>query len=287
MSAGFFSPMVTESMQNQRVTYLRFQPFMIHDIWASTGGDSTRDRCMLPWWGFFDLVGARGDEFQREREEEEENDDVTNMEEDIDGDLVDIEALNYDDLDNVSKLQKTQRYIDIIQKMEKGLKKGFDISNQGMVLEDDHEYQLIVDCNALSVDIENEIIIIHNIIHDNYWLKFPELESLLHHQILVASHFLKMFFKKLLMHVIMLLIYIHQRKRVLNFVESRMGYIAPNLSTIVGSAIATKLMGTAGGHSALAKMLACNIQLVATKKTTLVGFSTATSQFGVGYIEQT
>lgn len=37
------------------------------------------------------------------------------MEEDVDGELADIEALNYDDLDNVSKLQKTQRYIDIMQ----------------------------------------------------------------------------------------------------------------------------------------------------------------------------
>lgn len=37
------------------------------------------------------------------------------MEEDVDGDMVDIENLNYDDLDSVSKLQKTQRYIDIMQ----------------------------------------------------------------------------------------------------------------------------------------------------------------------------
>lgn len=37
------------------------------------------------------------------------------MEEDIDGDMEDIETLNYDDLDNVSKLQKTQRYTDIMQ----------------------------------------------------------------------------------------------------------------------------------------------------------------------------
>ena len=37
------------------------------------------------------------------------------MEEDVDGDLADIEALNYDDLDTVSKLQKTQRYNDIMQ----------------------------------------------------------------------------------------------------------------------------------------------------------------------------
>lgn len=37
------------------------------------------------------------------------------MEEDGDGDMADLEALNYDDLDSVSKLQKTQRYNDIMQ----------------------------------------------------------------------------------------------------------------------------------------------------------------------------
>ena len=47
--------------------------------------------------------------------QEEDNLDAENMEEDVDGDLADIETLNYDDLDSVSKLQKTQRYIDIMQ----------------------------------------------------------------------------------------------------------------------------------------------------------------------------
>ncbi|KAJ0725727.1 putative U4/U6 small nuclear ribonucleoprotein Prp31 [Helianthus annuus] len=69
------------------------------------------------------------------------------------------------------------------QKVEDALEKGSDMSNQGMVLEDDPEYQLIVDCNTLSVDIENEIVIIHNFIRDKYRLKFPELESLVHHPI--------------------------------------------------------------------------------------------------------
>lgn len=47
--------------------------------------------------------------------QDEENGDAEQMEEDVDGDLADIEALNYDDLDSVSKLQKTQRYNDIMQ----------------------------------------------------------------------------------------------------------------------------------------------------------------------------
>jgi U4/U6 small nuclear ribonucleoprotein PRP31 len=37
------------------------------------------------------------------------------MEEDGDDVMPDLEALNYDDLDSVSKLQKTQRYSDIMQ----------------------------------------------------------------------------------------------------------------------------------------------------------------------------
>ncbi|WOL19871.1 U4/U6 small nuclear ribonucleoprotein Prp31 [Canna indica] len=246
------------------------------------------------------------------------------MEEDLEGDMPDIETLNYDDLDSVSKLQKTQRYNDIILKVDNALEKGSDISISGIVLEDDPEYQLIVDCNALSVDIENEIIIIHNFIRDKYRLKFPELESLVHHPIDYARVVKKIGnemdltlvdLEGLLPSAIIMVISVTAsttsgkplseenlkktvdacdraldldlaKKKVLDFVESRMGYIAPNLSAIVGSAVAAKLMGTAGGLSALAKMPACNVQLLGAKKKTLAGFSTATSQFHVGYLEQ-
>ncbi|XP_078443678.1 pre-mRNA processing ribonucleoprotein binding region-containing protein [Wolffia australiana] len=247
------------------------------------------------------------------------------MEEDNDDELADIEALNYDDLDSVSKLQKTQRYIDIMQKVEEALQEEQGVPSYGMVLEDDPEYQLIVDCNALSVDIENEIIIIHNFIRDNYRLKFPELESLVHHPVDYARVVKKIGnevdltlvdLEGLLPSAIIMVVSVTasttsgkplpeenlkktmdacdralvldlDKKKVLDFVESRMGYIAPNLSTIVGSAVAAKLMGTAGGLSALAKMPACNVQLLGAKKKNLAGFSTATSQFRVGYLEQT
>lgn len=47
--------------------------------------------------------------------QDEEDAEAANMEEDVDGDLADIETLNYDDLDSVSKLQKSQRYADLMQ----------------------------------------------------------------------------------------------------------------------------------------------------------------------------
>ncbi|XP_011038848.1 PREDICTED: U4/U6 small nuclear ribonucleoprotein Prp31 isoform X1 [Populus euphratica] len=256
---------------------------------------------------------------------EEHDVEAGNMEEDVDEDLADIEALNYDDLDTVSKLQKTQRYNDIIQKVEDALEKDLGVQDHGMVLEDDPEYQLIVNCNALSVDIENEIVIIHNFIRDKYRLKFPELESLVHHPIDYARVVKKIGnemdltlvdMEGLIPAAIRMVISVtasttsgkplpeevlqktidacnralaldSAKKKVLDFVETRMGYIAPNLSAIVGSAVAAKLMGTAGGLTALAKMPACNVQLLGAKKKNLAGFSTATSQFRVGYIEQT
>ncbi|KAJ6343938.1 hypothetical protein OIU76_005640 [Salix suchowensis] len=256
---------------------------------------------------------------------EEDDVEAGNMEEDVEGDLEDIEALNFDDLDTVSKLQKTQRYNDIMQKVEDALEKGSGVQDHGIVLEDDPEYQLIVNCNALSVDIENEIVIIHSFIRDKYRLKFPELESLVHHPIDYARVVKKIGnemdltlvdMEGLLPAAIRMVISVtasttsgkplpeevlqktieacdralaldSAKKKVLDFVETRMGYIAPNLSAVAGSAVAAKLMGTAGGLTALAKMPACNVQLLGAKKKNLAGFSTATSQFRVGYIEQT
>ncbi|KAL8161583.1 hypothetical protein V2J09_013072 [Rumex salicifolius] len=250
---------------------------------------------------------------------------AANMEEDGNDDMEDLEALNYDDLDSVSKLQKTQRYSDIMKKVEAALQNESIKADNTIVLEDDPEYQLIVDCNTLSVDIENEITIIHNFIRDKYRLKFPELESLVHHPIDYARVVKKIGnetdltlvdLEGLLPSAIIMVISVtasttsgkplpeevlektieacdraltldSAKKKVLDFVESRMVYIAPNLSAIVGSAVAAKLMGTAGGLFSLAKMPACNVQLLGAKKKNLAGFSTATSQFRVGYIEQT
>lgn len=45
-------------------------------------------------------------------------------------------------------------------------------------IEEDPEYQLIVESNALVSEINNEIQIVHKYIRDRYAKKFPELESL-------------------------------------------------------------------------------------------------------------
>ena len=72
----------------------------------------------------------------------------------------------------------------LVQKVDEAIASGTQESSfKGTVVEDDPEYQLIVDCNTLSVDIDNEITVIHNFIRDKYRAKFPELESLVLHPI--------------------------------------------------------------------------------------------------------
>ncbi|KAH7521675.1 U4/U6 small nuclear ribonucleoprotein Prp31 homolog [Ziziphus jujuba] len=261
---------------------------------------------------------------------DEEDSEAPNLEEAVDGDLADRDQnlINFDDLDSVSKLQKTQRYAEIMQKVEDALlkKDSEDVSNQRLVLEDDDpEYQLIVECNFLSVAIEEEIFIIHNFIRDKYRLKFPELESLVLHPINYVRVVKKIGnemdvtlvdLKGLLSPAIIMVVSItasttsgkplpdeilrktidacdralsldSAKKKLLDFVGRRMGYIAPNLSAIVGSTVAAKLITAAGGLAALAKMPACDVQLLGDKKKNPAGFSTATTQSHAGYIAQT
>lgn len=59
---------------------------------------------------------------------------------------------------------------------------------------------------------------------------------------------------------------------IFEYVESRMTFIAPNISMIVGAATAAKVLGAAGGLVKLSKIPACNLILLGSQKKTLSGF---------------
>ncbi len=63
------------------------------------------------------------------------------------------------------------------------------------------------------------------------------------------------------------------RDRLLRFVESRMGFLAPNISALVGPRLASELVGLAGGVAALARIPACNIQVMGRSKQSANGLS--------------
>merc|ERR1719481_547169 len=74
------------------------------------------------------------------------------------------------------------------------------------------------------------------------------------------------------------------KMKIFEYVESRMSFIAPNISAIVGASIAAKLMGAAGGLTKLSKMPANNISLLGQQKKVSTGFSSATQLPHTGFI---
>ncbi|CAN8254893.1 unnamed protein product [Cochlearia groenlandica] len=111
-----------------------------------------------------------GDSFLLELEELSSYNDSPNHEQDL---VLEI-TNDHDDLDTrVSTLHKTQRYIDTMQRVVV-----VEEEEEEESLDDKEEYKLILDCNKLLVDIDDEIVVLHGFIRDKYRLRFPDLESL-------------------------------------------------------------------------------------------------------------
>ena len=76
------------------------------------------------------------------------------------------------------------------------------------------------------------------------------------------------------------------RSLLLRFIESRMTKLAPNVSALVGTHIAARIIGQVGGLKALSTMPACNVMLVGQQKQIFEGFGLAARRH-TGIIYQT
>ncbi|XP_046635076.1 U4/U6 small nuclear ribonucleoprotein Prp31-like [Daphnia pulicaria] len=227
-------------------------------------------------------------------------------------------------LDDVCKLRNSPQLVSILEQIEKYCEQNRTSDNIQGPVEADPEYQLIVEANNLAVEIDNDIIAIHKFVRDLYAKRFSELESLvvnpleyittvkeLGNEISQAKHssVLQQHLTQATIMVLSVTASTTQGKpldstemdrvmeacdtalelekcksRIYSYVESRMTFIAPNLSVLVGAPIAAKLMGVAGGLTALSKMPSCNIQLLGNQKRTLSGFSQTATLPHTGFI---
>lgn len=191
-------------------------------------------------------------------------------------------------------------------------------------VESDPEYQLIVEANNVAVDIDNEIAVIHRFTRDKYSKRFPELESLvvgpLEYVMTVKelgndldkaknNEALQQILTQATIMVVSVTASTTQgqlltneekediyeacdmaielnnfKQKIYDYVESRMAFIAPNLSIIVGASTAAKIMGVAGGLTKLSKIPACNVLVLGAQKKTLSGFSQVTMLPHTGFI---
>jgi U4/U6 small nuclear ribonucleoprotein PRP31 len=220
--------------------------------------------------------------------------------------------------------EKLNKVIERIKYYQLSTNKMTNLSQINGAVEQNPEYKLIVEANNLTVEIDNEINVIHKYIRDKYAKRFPELESLvptaldyiktvreLGNDVERAKHNerLQSFLTTATIMVLSVsasttqgtkiseqeLAYINEacdiscqlneiKLKIFEYVESRMTFIAPNLSIIVGASCAAKLMGIAGGLTNLGKMPACNILLLGQQKRNLSGFSSVQVLPHTGFI---
>ncbi|KAF2883843.1 hypothetical protein ILUMI_22312 [Ignelater luminosus] len=191
-------------------------------------------------------------------------------------------------------------------------------------VEADPEYQLIVEANNIAADIDNEIITIHKFVRDKYQKRFPELDSLVVSPLEYVrtvkelgndldqaknNEILQQFLTQATIMVVSVTASTTQgtlltdfekqqidegcdmaidlnnfKLEIYEYVESRMAFIAPNISVILGASTAAKIMGVAGGLTKLSKIPACNVLILGQQKKTLSGFSQATMLPHTGFI---
>lgn len=228
------------------------------------------------------------------------------------------------DVTKVAKLEGSKKMVDILDEIEKYQKNPSTAAAMALPAHMNPEYNVIVQSNNLSVDVDNEILVVHKFIRDHYAPKFPELEQLVTDPTMFIRSVralgnqedpTKVDLAGILPPAVIMSVFVtatttsgkpltdsdwaaveracdladrleEARKKIFMYVSSRMNVLAPNLSAIVGTTTAAKLLGVAGGLAGLAKMPSCNVHLLGAQKKIAAGFSSVTQKRHTGFIFQ-
>ncbi|KAI8920030.1 hypothetical protein DFJ77DRAFT_450831 [Powellomyces hirtus] len=258
------------------------------------------------------------DELDNIKQEKEDNDDQeADYMQDVKQDFT-----NVNDLYSVARLSSSKQFKDVVQKIDQFINTPRHPAQNTGAVENDPEYKLIVQSNNLTVELDNEMLIVHKFIRDHYAPKFPELESLIPYSMdyartvkLIGNEMdltqfdLKSFLPSATVMVVtvtattthgrplsepeintvmeacdMLLELDAAKRKIQEYVESRMNFIAPNLSILLGSNIAAKMMGLSGGLKGLSKIPACDIIVLGKQTKMNTGMSSVTQQKHEGMV---
>lgn len=233
-----------------------------------------------------------------------------------------IKNISKSDLHQLAKLLKSNVMVDTIQKIDV-VESNKNQSNTVVgIIEDDPEYKLIVTANSLVAEIDNELVTVIKYIRDKYEARFRGLDTLVTHPLEYVKtvkaigneeDVRKLDFSGVLSSTTVLSINIANQglppstltasaleevykacdmaleleltqKKLISFVESRMTFIAPNLSAVVGTTTAAKLLGASGGLNTLSKIPACNLTSLGSSKVAHTGLSKISSKPQSGYM---
>lgn len=233
------------------------------------------------------------------------NDDDEDDDDDLDDVLGTLQAGG--DIDSVATLRKSQAFESHMQRLTDSLSRAPE-PVRGSV-EDHPEYKLIVSCNELVQQIDDEVVTVYKFVVDLYSKKFPELESLVPGKLeyikvvqtignemdMTLVDLSQTLPNALVISVSMTgsttsgqplsesdleqcmrgcdeaLALDAARSQIIEFVETRMSMIAPNVCAVIDTVIAAQIMGLAGGLVALSKMPSCNLQVLGQMKNMNLG----------------
>ncbi|KAG5643788.1 hypothetical protein DXG03_009667 [Asterophora parasitica] len=239
-------------------------------------------------------------------------------------DVQQMELGAIEDVRKIAKLEGSKKMVDILSEIDKYQANPTPTAAMSLPAHLNPEYNLIVQANNLSVDVDNEILVVHKFIRDHYSPKFPELEQLVTDPAMFIRSVralgneedpTKRDLEGILPAAVIMSVFVtatttrgkplteadwasveracdladrleEARKKIFMYVSSRMNVLAPNLSAIVGTTTAAKLLGVAGGLGGLAKMPSCNVHLLGAQKKIAAGFSSVTQKRHTGFIFQ-
>jgi len=226
--------------------------------------------------------------------------------------------------EHVSFLRTSDRYTNLLSRVNSALLTPLTgmFEDNGLLTETP-EYKLILECNQLVQDIDEDVIKSHKYVADIYAKKFPELEQLVPNKVDYLKTVERMGnetdmtlvnLDDILPSATVMVVSVTgsttsgvtlsdanigeclrgcnevtmllaDKAVILKFVESRMCRIAPNLCSLIGSRITAQLMALVGGLINLSRTPSCNVQVVGQDKhKNLAGFSHTSAQLHTGIL---
>ncbi|WZN61233.1 U4/U6 small nuclear ribonucleoprotein Prp31 [Chloropicon roscoffensis] len=223
-------------------------------------------------------------------------------------------SLRHNSAEDVSKLSCSPRYLDLLA-LVRGERPEDPLADADDTLRD---------VNALASEVDTDVANLHAFCRQLYKPKFPELETLVHHPVDYArvvrmigneTDLTELDLGSVLPSATVMVVSVtastttgrplperdlaeclkccelvlkldEDKSSLLKYVEERMGQTAPNLSAVLGSECASRLLGVAGGLTNLSKIPACNIQVLGSKKSDLAGMSSSTNYQHRGLIAE-
>lgn len=267
---------------------------------------------------FDDLDELGEEEFQEEEELNQNN----TQEPDFLESLMVQNNTKTTNIADLTKIFRSFQLAEILDKIKVYMSKERNEFHNCGPAESDPEYNTIVQANNITAELIHEITIITKKIRDLYEPKFAELDKLILNPFDYAktvkmigneTDLTKIDLKSFLPSATIMVITVtstttdgrsltdeelgqlneacdvlfemdNVKARLLEYVQSRMSFIAPNLTILLGSATAAKIMGLAGGLSALSKIPGCNILVLGSQMNASLGLSRVSTGAHAGFI---